>query len=149
MYNTKVGFLVAQQLYMSSCIFFVCVFLSHPSKHELTSPKTNSQVRIQTHKTILNLNWLNVLRKSCTVPYLFFCYPERSTTDNSAESKYMASSSILWWSCVEGRGYTGVGWSVMLTGKDKARELIREGSQGNHGSDRFGTIPKPQPSHDL
>ena len=51
-------------------MFFFC--LSHPSKYELTSPKTNSQVHIQTHKTILDLIWLNVLRNSCTVPYLFF-----------------------------------------------------------------------------
>ena len=59
---------------MSSCFFFFSFFLfclSHPSKYELTSPKTNSQVRIQTHKTILDLIWLNVLRNSCTVPYLF------------------------------------------------------------------------------
>ena len=69
-----VKFLVAQQLYMSSCFFFC---LSHPSKYELTSPKTNSQVHIQTHKTILDLIWLNVLRNSCTVPYLFKFIPKK------------------------------------------------------------------------
>ena len=70
-YIIMVKFLVAQQLYMSSCFFFLFC-LSHPSKYELTSPKTNSQVHIQTHKTILDLIWLNVLRNSCTVPYLFY-----------------------------------------------------------------------------
>ena len=65
-------FLVAQQLYTSPCFFFVLYFLSHPSKYEHTSQQTNSQVYIQSHKTILDLMWLNVLRNSCTIPYLFF-----------------------------------------------------------------------------
>jgi len=46
--------------------------LSHPSKYKLTSPQTNSQVYKQTHKTIVDLMWLNVMRNSCTVPYLLF-----------------------------------------------------------------------------
>ena len=32
----------------------------------------NSQVHIQTHKILLDLIGLNVLRNSCTVPYLFY-----------------------------------------------------------------------------
>ena len=56
---------------MSSCIFlFFCFCLSHPYKYEPKSLKTNSQVHIQTHKRILDLIWLNVLRNSSTVPYL-------------------------------------------------------------------------------
>ena len=43
------GFLVAQQLNMSSCIFFcVCVCLSHPPCFVPSSPHTNSQVHTQT-----------------------------------------------------------------------------------------------------
>ena len=64
-------FSCAATLHVIMFVFFFLFCLSHPSKYELTSPKTNSQVRIQTHKTILDLNWLNVLRNSCTVPYLF------------------------------------------------------------------------------
>ena len=46
---------------MFVCVFFVCHI----------HPNMNSQVQRQTHKTILDLIWLNVLRNSCTVPYLF------------------------------------------------------------------------------
>ena len=66
--------LVAQQLYMSSCTsVFFC--LSHPSTYELTSPQTNLQVYMQTHKTLLNLIWINVLRNSCTVTYWLSLIP--------------------------------------------------------------------------
>ena len=74
--------LVAQQLYMSSCIFclFVLFCLSHLSTYKLTSPNMNSKVFIQTHKTtytktqkstLLDLIRLNVLCNFFTDPYLF------------------------------------------------------------------------------
>ena len=37
-----------------------------------TRKSTDKLTSLQTQKTILDLMWLNVLRNSCTVPYLFF-----------------------------------------------------------------------------